>query len=133
MWDPAKSPAANMTTMGLTSTPNGANATGAKEALPVSENTNVIELFDIPDSDNLEPKTKRIMPLTEVEQTYIANCLAKHGDNYKKIFMDIKTVNEMQHTEKQLRKLASRFFLLDPEQRLVEVPTKVEHLAIKSS
>lgn len=72
------------------------------------------------------------MPLTEEEQSYIAKCLAKHGDNYKKMFMDIKT-NDMQHTEKQLRKYASRFLLLDPEQRLVEVPEKVEHLVMQSS
>eukprot|EP00545_Synedropsis_sp_CCMP1620_P010133 CAMPEP_0119014714 /NCGR_PEP_ID=MMETSP1176-20130426/10269_1 /TAXON_ID=265551 /ORGANISM="Synedropsis recta cf, Strain CCMP1620" /LENGTH=181 /DNA_ID=CAMNT_0006967937 /DNA_START=17 /DNA_END=562 /DNA_ORIENTATION=+ len=137
LWDPSKSPEANLATMGLTALPNGpcpttkitTSTTTSKATTPV-----IIELFDIPDSDNLEcAKTKRIMPLSAVDQDYIAKCLTKHGaDNYKKMFMDIKT-NDMQLTEKQLRKLASRFVLLDPEQRSVDVPANVQHLVSSSS
>lgn len=108
--------------MGLTATPNDMKSS--------SSSNKAIELFDIPDSDNLD-RPKRIMPLTEEEQKYIGACMKKHGDNYKKMFMDIK-VNDLQHTETQLRKLSSRFFLLDEEQRLVDVPEKVKHLIHKS-
>jgi hypothetical protein len=123
LWDPSKSPSANLASMGLLAKPNDF----LKTTLP----TGVIELFDIPESDDLD-KPKRIMPLSEEDQSYIAKCMAKHGDNYSKMFMDIK-VNDMQHTAVQLKKLGSRFLLLDEAERAVEVPNKVAHLAIGSS
>ena len=123
LWDPSKSPSANLASMGLCAKPNDLHASKKKYNLP----TNVIELFDVPESDDLTSKPKRVMPLGEAQQTYIAKCLEKHGENYRQMFMDIK-VNDMHHTESQLRKLASRFFLLDSSQRAVCVPQKVEHL-----
>ena len=123
LWDPSKSPSANLASMGLCAKPNDLHASKKKYNLP----TSVIELFDVPESDDLRSKPKRVMPLGEAQQTYIAKCLEKHGENYRHMFMDIK-VNDMHHTESQLRKLASRFFLLDSSQRVACVPKKVEHL-----
>jgi hypothetical protein len=51
--------------------------------------------------------------------------MAKHGDDFTAMFRDIK-VNNMQYTETQLRKMSSRFLLLDDEQRTVEVPQKIK-------
>lgn len=85
----------------------------------------VIELFDVPDSDRPNRVTR--FPLTRDDEEYMARCMAKHGDNYKAMFRDIKT-NNMQHTEDRLRKLGARFLLLSPEQRQVPVPDKVKEL-----
>ena len=123
LWDPSKSPSVNLASMGLCAKPNDFHGSKRKFNLP----TNVIELFDIPESDDLTSKPKRIMPLGEIEQAYIVKCLEKHGDDFTKMFMDIK-VNNMHCTESQLRKLASRFLLLDPSQRVVDVPEKTKHL-----
>ena len=131
MWDPSKSPSNNLASMGLCAKPNDLHASKKKYNLP----TSVIELFDVPESDDLTntSKPKRVMPLGEAEQRYIAQCIEKHGDNYKKMFMDLK-VNNMHHTETQLRKMASRFLLLESSQRVVDVPNKVAHLVgIESS
>ena len=127
-WDPSKSPAENMKNMGLLAKPNTFNEgvvprEQSKQNSNSSSATSVIELYDIPDSDT----PKRRMPLSDDDQKYICKCLAKHGDDYTAMFRDIK-VNIMQHTETKLRKMASRYFLLDPEQRSVEVPEKVKHL-----
>eukprot|EP00547_Thalassionema_nitzschioides_P008157 CAMPEP_0194228778 /NCGR_PEP_ID=MMETSP0156-20130528/43546_1 /TAXON_ID=33649 /ORGANISM="Thalassionema nitzschioides, Strain L26-B" /LENGTH=172 /DNA_ID=CAMNT_0038961299 /DNA_START=57 /DNA_END=575 /DNA_ORIENTATION=+ len=125
-WDPSKSPAANLAIMGLQSEPGKMHQTqSAAEQIASKGVTNAIELFDIPDSDQLNEPKKHPMPTGD--QQYIAKCFAKHGDNYKRMFMDIKT-NEMQYTETQLRKMGSRFILLDAEQREVNIPENVQHL-----
>ena len=82
--------------------------------------------FDVPDSD---PTTsyKARHPLTKDEEEYIAKCMAKHGDDFGKIFRDIK-VNNLQHTETKLRKLGARYLLLTEEQRRVDVPENILHL-----
>ena len=84
----------------------------------------VIELYDVPDSDTLEAR-KQKRPQSAEDQKYIARLLAKHGDDFTAMFRDIK-VNNMQHTETQLRKMASRFLLLDEEQRVVDVPERIK-------
>jgi hypothetical protein len=117
-WDPSKSPKVNMSNLGLVSTPNNVNP--SLTVVTGSSNFKVIELFDVPDSDDLNKKSNRL-PLDNEEQKYIAKCIAKHGSDYTKMFRDIK-VNNMQHTEIKLQKMASRFLLLSSEQRLVEVP-----------
>ena len=109
-----------------------------QETKSTSTKKSVIELFDIPDSDDLTTKKKsKRLPLNEEEQKYVVKCLKKYGGlkktgidtdedlisrinvndiQYTKMFRDIK-VNTMQHTEDKLRKMCSRFLLLDPEQR----------------
>lgn len=83
----------------------------------------VIELYEVPDSDTLEARKKK-RPQSADDQKYISRLLAKHGEDYTAMFRDIK-VNKMQHTETQLRKMASRFLLLDEEQRVVDVPERI--------
>lgn len=82
----------------------------------------MIQLFDVPESD--APSLRTRFPLTEEDEVYIAHCMSIHGDNYTRMFRDIK-VNKMQHTEEKLRKLGSRFLLLTPEQRRIAVPENV--------
>lgn len=89
-----------------------------------TQSNTVIELYEVPDSDTLEARKKQ-RPQSAEDQKYIARLLEKHGDDYTAMFRDIK-VNKMQHTETQLRKMASRFLLLDEEQRVVDVPDRIK-------
>ena len=129
MWDPSKSPSVNLASLGLVAKPNqDVHRQNTAAAIP-SETPDVIEMFDIPDSDELKRiKSERRLPLSEEDQKYIAKCMSKHGDDYSKMFRDIKT-NYMQHTETQLKKMGSRFLLLTAEQRAVELPERVKRLA----
>ena len=126
-----------MAQMGLTATPNcgfGAekisrSATGSHSLMngTTSERANVIELFDIPESD--KPSRRTRFPLEKEEEIYIARCMEKWGVDYKRMFRDTKRgvgVNEHQYTEDVLRKMGSRFLLLSPEQRRVPVPDTVK-------
>ena len=85
----------------------------------------MIELFDVPESD--KPSWRSRFPLTLEEEQYMAMCMEKYGDDYTRMFRDTK-VNIMQHTEHKLRKLGSRFLLLSPEQRQVEIPENIKQL-----
>jgi hypothetical protein len=126
-WDPSKSPAVNMANLGLVAKPNQ-DVHRTNDALSGNQEVNVVELFDIPDSDELRlAKSERRAAVKEEDQKYIARCMARHGDDYGKMFRDIK-LNFMQHTETQLQKLGARFLLLTPEQRKVNVPEKVKAL-----
>eukprot|EP00977_Amphora_coffeiformis_P018575 scaffold6594_cov162-Amphora_coffeaeformis.AAC.4 len=125
-WDPSKSPAANLADMGLVARFQVKDdKTTQKETATAPKKAHVIELFDVPDSDRPSRQTR--FPLTKEEEEYMAKCMAKHGDNYKAMFRDIK-INNMQHTEDKLRKMGARFLLLNETQRRVPVPSKVEPL-----
>lgn len=127
-----------MASMGLQSSVNSAIDARANFALAnvkPADDTKVIELFDIPDSDKVNDITmlpgktfaQRKLPVSIEDQKYIRKCLAKHGDDYSAMTRDIKT-NDMQHTEFQLKKMAARFYLLAEDQLKVEIPEKVRHL-----
>ncbi len=113
--------------MGLLARPNQ-DVQRANEAPKVNSEANVIELFDIPDSDTLQAN-KKVHPMSIDEQAYISKCMAKHADDYARMFRDIK-INNMQYTETQLRKMGARFLLLEPEQRKVDLPRNVKRLAM---
>lgn len=108
--------------MGLTVTPNHKDQ--------VSKGSSIIELFDVPESD--QPSRKERYPLNAEEEEYIAKCLEKYGDDYQAMFRDTKT-NYLQHTEHKLKKLGARFLLLNAEQRRVPVPEKVKDLLLSES
>lgn len=110
--------------MGLLAKPNQ-DIERSNNAPTSNDDANVVELFDIPDSDTL---TKKEHPMKADDQAYIAKCMAKYGDDYGKIFRDIK-VNKMQHTETQLRKMGARYLLLTAEQRTTPLPDNVVDLA----
>ena len=126
-WDPSKSFNANCASIGLVGNPNSdmKNINPSNSIKAVT--TSVVELFDIPDSDELGQQQQKRRPINEEDQKYIAKCMSKYGDDYGRSFRDIK-INYMQHTENQLRKLGARFLLLSPDERLVDVPKKVESL-----
>lgn len=112
--------------MGLRAQPNAIMDNGSTQKTGTKAETgpSIIELFDIPDSDT--PKQKR-HPLSLDDETYIAACMARWGDDYKRMFRDTKT-NSLQHTEEKLQKMGARFILLTSEQRRVPVPDRVVHL-----
>ena len=118
LWDMSKSPSINLANMGLLAMPNQ-DVERPNNTPMVNADANVIELFDVPDTDTLAVNRK-VHPMPEEDQKYIAKCIAKHADDYGKIFRDIK-VNNMQYSEAQLRKMGARFLLLDSEQRKVEL------------
>lgn len=53
------------------------------------------------------PEPPKPKPLSEYELAYITRLVAKHGNNYDRMFMDIK-LNDRQLTAYQLEKLAAR-------------------------
>ena len=124
-WDPSKSPSVNMANMGLRAQPNKITPAAGAESSTAKQP--VIELYDIPESDVLGHKKNRQFPMFSIDQRYIARCFEKHGDDYNRMFKDIKT-NNMQYTETQLKKMGSRFLLLGMDQREVDVPERVKHL-----
>ncbi|KAL3772880.1 hypothetical protein ACHAW5_002145 [Stephanodiscus triporus] len=141
-WNPRKSPAQNMATMGLQAAVNSAIDCRAAFALShvpkAADDRKAIELFDIPESDGLHSadnitvlpgKTfaQRKLPVSIEDQKYIHKCLELHGDDYRGMMRDIRT-NDMQHTDVKLKKMAARFYLLTKEQLRVEIPEKVRHL-----
>ena len=128
-WDPSKSAEVNLASFGLVAQPNKlpnqSAAQGSATDPLASKKDAVIELFDVPESD--KPSWRTRFPLTLEEEKYMARCMAKYGDDYTRMFRDTK-VNNMQHTEHMLRKLGSRFLLLSPAQRQMEIPDKVQPL-----
>jgi hypothetical protein len=86
-----------------------------------------VELYDIPDSDNIPKSTLRMLPVSIENQGYMVKLFAKYGSNYKKMSMDIKLTN-MQHMETQLQKIGARFLLLNENQLRVELPDSVKEL-----
>jgi nucleolar protein 16 len=128
-WDPKKSYSQNMKKLGLVAHPGAVVTT--KDAEQNQQQSTVIELYDVPDSDTLEARKKK-RPQSADDQKYIARLLAKYGDDYAAMFRDIK-VNKMQYTETQLRKMASRFFLLDEEHRVVDVPERIKATSVSGN
>ena len=143
-WNPRKSPAQNMAEMGLQSGVNSSidkRAESAKEQWKTPQakpdENKAIELFDIPQTNTTNGITKlpgktyaqTLLPVSIEDQKYIRKCLGKHGDNYKRMFRDIKT-NPMQHTEQKLKNMSEKFYQLTKEQVKVDVPEKVKHLMI---
>ena len=121
-WDVSKSPTVNLARMGLVAKPNQDVQRIHETPSTTGPNTNVVELFDIPDSDTL---SKKVHPMPMDDQRYIAKGLDKFGEDYGKIFRDTRGVNPMQYTETQLRKMGARFLLLEDEQRQVDLPERM--------
>jgi hypothetical protein len=112
--------------MGLLARPNDDAKNVAVAQRLKAADVDIVELFDIPNSDELrEQKRQRRCPLNQEEQKYIAKCMSKYGEDYGKAFWKL---NYMQHTETQLRKMGARFLLLNEEQRVIELPEKVKPL-----
>jgi hypothetical protein len=103
--------------MGLKFDPNASDKDNTSQ--PTKQ---VIELFDVPDSD--KPSRRSLFPLTADEEEYIAKAMTKHGTNYNKMFYDLKS-NPMQHTREKLTKMGARYLLLESHQRRIDVPENV--------
>ncbi len=145
VWNPRKSPAQNLANMGLQSGVNSSidkRAESAKEQWKAPESkpdaNKAIELFDIPKSNintngitTLAAKTyaQTLLPVSIEDQKYIRKCLAKHGDDYKRMMRDIKT-NDMQHTQAKLKNMAEKFYQLTKDEVQVDIPEKVMHLMV---
>ena len=132
LWDKQKSPTQNLAAMGLLAHPNKSPSAvkHSKDANNTAASNNVIELFDIPDSDDLKKqKNDKHPPLKEDEQVYILKAMSKYGpDNYRRIFYDTK-LNPLQHTQEKLQKMGARFMLLTTPQLRVaweDIPAKIQ-------
>ncbi|CAA6654288.1 unnamed protein product [Spirodela intermedia] len=53
-------------------------------------------------------KSAPVQPLTTIQRVHIARLIAKHGDDYQAMSLDIE-LNAMQHTVAELKKLCRRF------------------------
>ena len=104
----------------------------AKDVKDQNGDGHLIELFDIPDSDELQKQKLAKREAMKIDdQKYICTCLAKYGMNYTKMARDTRGVNYMQLTQTQLSKLGSRFLLLNPNQIQLEdnnIPDSVKVL-----
>lgn len=111
--------------------PRRASSSTSQAAPKPSSSARAVDLFDIPESDSMTiipgKKFTSKLPLNPDEQKYIARCLAKHGDDFKKMARDMK-LNDMQHTEAKMKKMAARFFLLTTEQLRTDIPSNIKHL-----
>lgn len=153
-WDVSKSPSWNMAALGLRATPNNEDVDRVKKKQKDDDGdriessngngsgSNIIELYDIPDSDTLAEqsrlKKKYKYPISEEEQRYIVSIMKKYRRvadasgrddeketdeydyDYDAASRDHK-LNYMHHSEGQLRKLAARYQLLDDDQKVVDL------------
>mgnify|MGYP005851308151 CR=1 FL=1 len=137
LWDVKKTPKQNLAAMGLSMDINNKPEDDTDhhdiQMATTNNKPNVIELFDVPESDE-HGKSRRV-PLQKEEQEYMVACLEKYGTNYRRMFRDTK-VNFLQHTEDKLRKMGARFLLLERDQVLVneeDIPDKVKTLMNSAS
>ena len=89
-----------------------------------------MELYDVPADGRVRAKKKHsdiLLPMSVSKQEYIVKNVTKHGTNFKKMSMDIKT-NIEQETARQLEKLWLKFKGLKEEERVVDWGERVEEL-----
>lgn len=132
LYDPTKSPAANLLNMGLVSNTNGSlrsrknvlRVPGATEPEVASAFVGFVK--NIPDSDVINPAIGKVdvnvkrRPMSEVDQEYVVNLIRKHGDNYKAMERDIK-LNNQQYTEAKCSTLCKKYLNLNPKDVLVKL------------
>jgi uncharacterized protein YdcH (DUF465 family) len=89
-----------------------------------------IELFDIPADGRIKGHTRAdvMLPVSVDDQEYIVKLLKKHKSlDFKRIAMDTKT-NRQQLSEAKVKKLATKFYKLKDEERVVECSDRVLEL-----
>jgi len=139
-WDPKISHTRNMARIGLNGDCNGEadmvgrvkRGKGHRDSAKVitleslADGKKAIELFDIPADGIIKGKRRSDIMLDQSvdEQKYIYKCIKKHGVNYSKMHMDIKT-NRDQITATKLEKKVKKFLSLSDKDRVVEVDEKV--------
>jgi hypothetical protein len=119
LWDGEKSPADNLTSMGLEK-----NVNKLKTGRDVEAPSGFLGYARISSSEvlNQAPDVNhRRKVMSESDQAYAAKCLAKHKYNYEKMQLDIR-INDKQLTEQQLRKLCEKFLNLSDSDRDVAIP-----------
>eukprot|EP00640_Fibrocapsa_japonica_P006452 CAMPEP_0113942044 /NCGR_PEP_ID=MMETSP1339-20121228/7826_1 /TAXON_ID=94617 /ORGANISM="Fibrocapsa japonica" /LENGTH=172 /DNA_ID=CAMNT_0000946353 /DNA_START=40 /DNA_END=558 /DNA_ORIENTATION=- /assembly_acc=CAM_ASM_000762 len=130
-WDPKVSIGKNVTRLGLVTDPNTfLEQCNAPKIDTSTDKSNYPRLFDIPCSDDLTKvdANARRRVMSEEEQKYLANLIAKYGEDYKGMAHDVKK-NYLQYAVGKLRRLCARFLLLDENQRLVPVPEAPQRAA----
>jgi hypothetical protein len=126
-WDPKRSPAENMAKLGLRTNNEKDFLTSNKNTAEGGKAGTAVELFDVPDSDEIPKSTLRMLPVSIENQDYMVKLFAKYGNDYTRMSRDMK-LNNMQHTVKQLQKIGARFLLLEGNDIRVEIPDSVKEL-----
>ena len=115
----------NPPTPSLLLQPSGNNVNNMK-----GDASTAIELFDIPADGRIKGHTRAdvMLPVSVDDQEYIVKLLKKHKSlDFKRIAMDTKT-NRQQLSEAKVKKLATKFYKLKDEERVVECSDRILEL-----
>jgi len=137
-WDPHKSAATNLSSMGLTLKSNIAVKDSTGKVVSDVYNRKIMTETPTPEhikekakspsdlfkTELVEKQTKGKFTLSTIEQRYIGKLMMKHALNYKRMFWD-KKLNFMQHTETTLSKMGDTFLKLNDDNRVVPIPDNV--------
>jgi len=130
-WDPTKSHALNLRTLGLCALPNAnINSRGRHSSVTVTPSTSTTTPGDnsfVERYGERKEATSPYLPVSIEDQKYMVRLFEKYGVEYGRMARDIK-VNDMQRTRRELEKLGEGFMGLTEGQRKVEVPEKIRHL-----
>ncbi|GMI17870.1 hypothetical protein TrLO_g1367 [Triparma laevis f. longispina] len=129
-WDPKMSARKNLSKLGLAGSANDDIKRPSQQAFITTEALDPVELYDVPSDGRVRASKKHsdiLLPMSVSKQEYIVKCVMKHGLNFKKMQMDVKT-NEEQETERQLEKMWEKFKGLKEEERVVDWGERVEEL-----
>ena len=108
VWNHNETVRQNYAKMGLVANPN-ADAKSLPKLLNEKE-----QLYDVPDSDILDPKNykKKAHHMSEEEMKYLKPLMEAHGDEYDRMERDIKT-NHLQWTRNKLKRRIARMKLYE--------------------
>ena len=129
-WDPKMSARKNLSKLGLAGAANDDIKRPSQQAFETIGALDPVELYDVPADGRVRAKKKHsdiLLPMSVSKQEYIVKNVTKHGTNFKKMSMDIKT-NIEQETARQLEKLWLKFKGLKEEERVVDWGERVEEL-----
>lgn len=120
LYDKTKSPSDNIANMGFDPDPNNfKKRNGFSNNQPVVDikNPGFLGYAVVPENAEFADLNTKRRILSEVDQKYAVKNIKKHGDDYKKMMMDIK-VNYNQLTEKQMEKMCTTYLALPAYDKL---------------
>jgi hypothetical protein len=115
-WDKTKTPAQNLASMGLDPSPNAVK----REHFVDPTKKGFVGMIDLPENNESDPygvANPKRRQMSQYDQEYITRCVAKHGTDYDKMVMDIKT-NFQQLTAQKLKKMHEKYLSLPEAEKL---------------